>query len=457
MIPETKYARSDGVHIAYQVFGRGPQDLVYVPGWASHIEYAWEQPMAARFLERLGSFARVVWFDKRGTGLSDRVSGLPILEERMDDLRAVMKATGVERATIFGVSEGGSMSALFAATYPERVRALILCGAFAKRLRAPGYPWAPTRSEREKWIRQLEAGWGGDVELDTLAPSAAHDEAFRRWFAAYGRLSVSPSAAVALARMNTDIDIRAVLPSIHVPTLVMHRRGDRDVVVGNGRFLAEHIPGAKWVELLGDDHIPWVGDADAILEEVQEFVTGTRSPRIPDRVLTTVMFTDIVGSTRRARALGDRKWTHLLAGHNQMIRRELTRFGGREVKATGDGFLITFDGPARGIRCARAIQRAGRELGLSIRIGLHTGECEIIGEDIGGLGVHIASRVAAKSGGTDVLVTSTLKDLVAGSGIRFKDRGRHSLKGVGETWRLFEVSEKAGPADGMTTARERRS
>jgi class 3 adenylate cyclase len=245
--------------------------------------------------------------------------------------------------------------------------------------------------------------------------------------------------------MNTDIDIRAVLSSIHVPTLVIHRRGDRDVDVGNGRFLAQHIPGAKRVELPGDDHIPWVGDADAILEEVQEFVTGTRSPRTPDRVLTTVMFTDIVGSTRRARTLGDRNWTHLLAGHNQMIRRELTRYGGREVKTTGDGFLITFDGPARGIRCACAIQRAGRESGLLIRIGLHTGECEVIGEDIGGLGVHIASRVAAKSDGSDVLVTSTLKDLVAGSGIRFQDRGRHSLKGVGETWRLFEVSGGGGP------------
>lgn len=453
MIPETKYARSDGVHIAYQVFGRGPQDLVYVPGWASHIEYAWEEPMGARFLERLGSFARVVWFDKRGTGLSDRVSGLPILEERMDDLRAVMKATGVARATIFGVSEGGSMSALFAATYPERVQGLILFGAFAKRLRAPGYPWAPTRAEREKWIRQLDAGWGDGAELDTLAPSAAHDNAFRRWFAAYGRLSVSPSAAVALARMNTDIDIRAVLPSIHVPTLVIHRKGDRDVPVGNGRFLAEHIPGAKRVELPGADHIPWVGDADAILDEVQEFVTGTRSPRVPDRVLTTVMFTDIIGSTRRARALGDRHWTHLLASHNQMIRRELTRFGGREVKSTGDGFLATFDGPARGIRCACTIQRAGRQLGLSIRVGLHTGECEVIGDDIGGLSVHIASRVAAKSDGSGVLVTSTLKDLVAGSGIHFQDRGRHSLKGVGETWRLFEASEKEGPTVAMTAAR----
>jgi len=439
MIPETRYARSDGVHIAYQVFGRGPRDLIFVPGWVSHLEYAWEEPMFARFLERLGSFSRVVWFDKRGTGLSDRVSGLPILEERMDDLRAVMSAAGMKRAAIFGTSEGGSMSTLFAATYPKRVRALILYGAFAKRLWAPDYPWAPRRSEREKWIRQLESGWGGAVELDTLAPSAADDEGFRRWFAAYGRLSVSPSAAVALAKMNSDIDIRAVLPSVHVPTLVMHRSGDRDVSVANGRFLAEHIPGAKWVELPGEDHVWWVGDADSILEEVQEFVTGTRAPRAAERVLTTVMFTDIVGSTKQARAIGDRKWAQLLARHNQLVRRELARFGGHEVKSTGDGFLATFDGPARGIRCGSAIQRAVRELGISVRVGLHTGECEVMGADIGGLSVHIASRVAEKSDGTSVLVTSTLKDLVAGSGIDFHDRGKHILKGVGEPRRIFEV------------------
>jgi pimeloyl-ACP methyl ester carboxylesterase len=453
MIPVTKYAVSNGVHIAYQVFGRGPRELIFVPGWASHIEYAWEEPRAARFLERLGSFSRVVCFDKRGTGLSDRVSGLPILEERMDDLRAVMKAAGVKRATVFGVSEGGSMSALFAATYPERVRALILYGAYARRLRAPDYPWAPARRERENWIRQLEAGWGGGVELDSQAPSVSHDAAFRRWFAAYGRLSVSPSAAVALARMNTEIDIRAVLPSIHVPTLVIHRSGDRNVLVGNGRFLANHIPGAKWVELSGEDHIPWVGDADSILDEVQEFVTGARSHGATERVLTTVMFTDIVGSTKQARALGDRKWAHLLARHNQLIRRELIRFSGREVKATGDGFLATFDGPARAIRCAGAIHRSAYELGLSIRIGLHTGECEVMGEDIGGISVHIASRVAGTSDGTNVLVTSTLKDLVAGSGIAFHDRGRRVLKGVDEPWRLFEVNWEGEGEEGASNER----
>ncbi|MCI4320068.1 MAG: adenylate/guanylate cyclase domain-containing protein [Thermoplasmata archaeon] len=440
MIPETKYARSDGVHIAYQVFGRGPRNLVFVPGWASHIEYAWEEPLFVRFLERLATFARVIWFDKRGTGLSDRVSGLPILEQRVDDLRAVMKAVGVRRASVFGTSEGGSMCALFAATRPEQVERLILFGAFAKRLKSPNYPWGPTRASRERWIRQLEAGWGSDVELDTLAPSMARDPSFRMWFAAYGRLSVSPAAAVTLARMNTDIDIRGVLPSIHVPTLVLHRRNDRDVLVGNGRYLAKHIPGAKWVELPGNDHVWWVGDTGSLLDEVEEFLTGTRAARTPERMLTTLLFTDIVGSTRRARSVGDRAWSHLLARHNRLVRRELARFNGREVKSTGDGFLAIFDGPARAVRCAAAIRQSVRELGISVRTGVHTGECEVLGDDIGGLSVHIAARVAGASDGSSVLVTSTVKDLVAGSGIDFEDRGLHRLKGLDEPWRLFAVA-----------------
>lgn len=450
MIPETHYARSGGVHIAYQVFGSGPRNVVFVPGWASHLEFSWEEPLFARFMERLGSFSRVVWFDKRGTGLSDRVSGLPILEQRMDDLRAVMEAAKVPRATVFGVSEGGSMSALFAATYPEQVSGLILFGAFAKRVRSRDYPWAPTRREREAWIRRLEAGWGGDVELETLAPSMAHDAAFRKWFAAYGRLSVSPSAAVALAQMNTEIDIRKVLPSIHVPTLVLHRRDDRDVVVGNGRYLAEHISGAEWRPLPGADHVWWVGDADSILDEVEEFVTGERPVRAADRVLMTVLFTDIVGSTKRAKAVGDRKWAHLLARHDQLVRRELVRWGGREVKSTGDGFLATFEGPARGIRCALALSSAVRDLGLSVRAGLHTGECEVMGDDIGGIGVHLAARVASKASAGQVLVTSTVRDLVSGSGIGFQDRGRHALKGMSEPWRLYEVVRPApGKAAGL--------
>lgn len=331
------------------------------------------------------------------------------------------------------------MSALFAATYPERVTGLVLYGAFAKRLRSAEYPWGPTRAAREGWIRQLESGWGGDVELDTLAPSMARDANFRRWFAAYGRLSVSPAAAVMLARMNTDIDVRAVLPSIHVPTLVLHRTGDRDVRIGNGRYLAEHIPGAKWVELPGNDHVWWVGDSEPLLDEVEEFVTGTRAVRTPERMLTTILFTDIVGSTQRAKAMGDRSWAHLLVRHNQIVRRELARFNGREVKSTGDGFLATFDGPARAVRCAAAIRQSVRELGISVRAGVHTGECEVLGDDVGGLSVHIASRVAGLSDGMSVMVTSTVKELAPGSGIDFEDRGMHRLKGLDDPWRLFAV------------------
>ena len=439
-IPETRYAKSAGVHIAYQEFGTGSVNVLLVPGWASHIEYAWEEPSFAGFLERLASFARVVWFDKRGTGLSDRVAGQPILEERMDDLRAVMDAVGWRTTAVFGISEGGSMCALFAATYPDCVHALILYGAFARRLRAPDYPWGPTVEERESWISSLEAGWGGDLELPTLAPSKARDPGFRHWFAAYGRLSVSPSAAVTLARMNANIDIRGILPSIAVPTLVLHRSGDQDVLIGNGRHLAEHIRGARLVELPGDDHLPWVGDTEGLLGEIQEFLTGLRSPGPIDRVLATVLFSDIVGSTRRATELGDQAWRETLLRHNQAIRKELSRFGGREVKTTGDGFLATFDGPARAVRCAAAIQATAQTLGLDLRVGVHTGECELLGTDVGGIGVHIASRVADLSDGRNVLVTSTVKDLTSGSGIAYRDLGERELKGIVGQWRLFEVT-----------------
>ena len=331
------------------------------------------------------------------------------------------------------------MSALFAATYPERVTSLILFGAFAKRLWSPDYPWGPTLAERTAWINRLEAGWGGELELSTLAPSMVNDPGFRKWFATYGRLSVSPSAAVALAKMNTDIDIRNVLSAIHVPTLVLHRTGDRDVVVGNGRYLAEHIVGAKYEEFPGEDHVWWIGDSDAILGEIQEFLTGIRSPAPVDRVLATILFTDVVGSSQIATRLGDAKWAQTLIRHNQAIRRAIDRFGGKEIKSTGDGFLATFDGPARGIRCAVAIRQSMRELEIPIRIGLHTGECEKLGSDIGGIGVHIASRVAAMSEEGTVLVTRTVKDLVSGSGVEFADRGEHSLRGVEGSWRLYEV------------------
>lgn len=414
--------------------------MVIAPGWASHIEYAWEDPAYARFLTRLGSFCRVTWFDKRGTGLSDRDVGMPTLEERMDDVRAVMDDAGVKRAAIFGISEGGSMSALFAATYPKRVSSLILYGAFARRIWSPDYPWAPTPEKRQKWIDSLEKGWGGDIEIESLAPSRANEESFRKWFTTYGRLSVSPSAAVALAKMNTYIDIRNVLPSIHVPTLVIHRKGDRDVNVGNGVYLAKNIPGARFVELTGDDHLPAAGDTDAIVDPIEEFLTGVRSAGHPDRVLSTILFTDIVDSTRKANELGDSRWRDLLTVHNDIVRNELSKFRGREVKTTGDGFVATFDGPGRAIRCAQAIVGSVKDIGISVRAGLHTGECELVGDDIAGVAVHIAARVAAIANGDEVLVSSTVKDLVSGSGLKFTDRGTHSLKGIEERWRLYSAS-----------------
>jgi class 3 adenylate cyclase len=440
MIPETRYAKSGEIHVAYQTFGSGQINLVLCPGWASHIEYAWEEPMYAKFLQRLGTFARVAWFDKRGTGLSDRVSDMPTLEERMDDIRAVMDTVNFEHAILFGVSESGSMSILFAATYPKRTDALILYGAFAKRLRSKDYPWGPTLDEREKWIATLEDGWGGTMELATLAPSTVNDLAFSKWFATYGRLSVSPAGAVALARLNTQIDVRHVLTTIHVPTLVMHRRGDRDVNVEEGRYLAEHIPGARFVELPGNDHVPWAGNVDEIVDEAEEFLTGTKSSQPSDRVLATILMTDIVSSTQKLNELGDRKWKNLLLKHNEIVRKELVRFRGREVKTTGDGFLSTFDGPARAVRCASSIRDEVHGLGLRIRAGLHTGECELVGEnDIGGVSVHIAQRVQAKAGPDQILVSSTVKDLVSGSGLEFKDLGVHTLKGMSEGWRLYEV------------------
>jgi class 3 adenylate cyclase/alpha-beta hydrolase superfamily lysophospholipase len=438
--PETRYAKSGEVHIAYQSFGNGETDLVIIPGWASHIEYAWEEPVYAQCLTRLASFCRVTWFDKRGTGLSDRDVGMPTLEQRMDDVRAVMDEVGVRRAAIFGFSEGGSMSALFAATYPEKVSHLILYGAFARRIWAPDYPWAPTLKQKMEWIDMLERGWGGDVELETLAPSRANEATFKKWFATYARLSVSPAAAVALGKMNTYIDIRNILPTIHVPTLVIHRRGDRDVTIGNGRYLAENIPGAKFVELPGDDHMPTAGDPDSIIDQIQEFVTGVRPVSQIDRVLSTILFTDIVDSTRTANKLGDNRWKSLLVTHQEVIRKELAKYRGREIKTTGDGFLAIFDGPGRAVQCALEIVSSVKNLGLTVRAGVHTGECELVENDIAGVAVHITARVAALAKGNEVLVSSTVKDLVSGSNMKFGDRGTHSLKGVQSRWHLYSAS-----------------
>ena len=431
---ETRYARSGDIHVAYQVIGNGPLDLVLVPGFVSHVEGWWEEPASARFLERLSSFSRLILFDKRGTGLSDRVAELPTLEERMDDLRAVLENAGSTRAAVLGISEGGAMSVLFAATYPERTSALVLYGTFAQ-----FGSWMPSPEHFEQFLSRIERTWGTGSSLAHFAPSVALDENFRLWWARHERLGASPGAAIALMRMNRDIDVRHVLPTIRVPTLVLHRTSDVTVNVEAGRFQAAQIPGAKYVELPGADHLPFVGDADSILEEIEEFLTGERPAPDADRVLATVLFTDIVGSTELATRFGDRRWRDLLQAHHSIVRRELARFRGREVDTAGDGFLATFDGPARAIRCACAIADSVQPLGLKVRAGLHTGECEIMGPKVGGIAVHIGARVAAMAGADEVWVSSTAKDLVAGSGLRFADRGAHGLKGIPGDWRLFAV------------------
>jgi pimeloyl-ACP methyl ester carboxylesterase len=437
MVPQTKYAKSGGVNIAYQTAGDGKADLVFVPGWVSHVEYAWEEPSFAPFLERLASFSRLILLDRRGTGLSDPVERLPTLEERMDDVRAVMDAAGSERAFLFGISESGPMCTLLAATYPERTAGLVLCNTFACNTHSDDYPWAPTAEQFAALEQLVETGWGTGVTPFIFAPSMAADDSFRQSWGRFERRAVSPGAMRKIIAMMRDTDVRDVLPSVRVPTLVIHRTGDRALRVESGRYLARHIPGARLVEVAGIDHLPWVGDTDAILDEVEHFVTGTRRGAEPDRILATVLFTDIVGSTQRAAELGDRRWRSLLESHHALVRGELARFRGQEIDTAGDGFLATFDGPARGIRCAQAIRTGVRQLGIDIRAGLHTGECERMADGVGGIAVHIGARVAAAAGPGEVFVSSTVKDLVAGSGIRFEDRGTHALRGVPGEWRLF--------------------
>jgi pimeloyl-ACP methyl ester carboxylesterase len=441
--PKTQYTRSGDLHIAYQVVGEGPLDLVYVPGWVSHVELAWEEPTLARFLRRLASFSRLIMFDKRGTGLSDRVPNdkLPTLEERIDDLRAVMDAVDSERPAIFGFSEGGNLSAFFAATYPERTKALVLFGTFAKRIWSSDYPWAPKPEDRERESETLEREWGELMDLEYYVPSKDGDQPFLRRLATYFRRSASPGAAVALLRMNTQLDIRHILPTIRVPTLVIHRKGDRDANVEEGRWVAKQIPNARFVELSGEDHLPWVGHQDAVIDEVQEFLTGARAIPEPNRVLATVLFTDIVGSTEQAALMGDRAWQELLDSHHALVRKALAQFRGREIKTVGDAFITTFDGPARAMRCACAIRDSVGSIGVEIRAGLHTGEIEITGPDIGGIAVHIAARIMSVAQPGEILVSSTVKDLSVGSGIAFIDRGARVLKGVPDEWRLFMVNQ----------------
>jgi class 3 adenylate cyclase len=435
MQPMTQYAKSGDVHIAYQTFGGGPINLVMVPGFVSNVENYWDQPDLARFLNRLGSYARVVTFDKRGTGMSDRVTELPGLEQRMDDLRAVMDAAGMEQAALVGISEGAPLSVLFAATYPDRCRALVLYGSFSR-----FSFWFPTEEALANFFSYVEQSWGTGGSVQKFAPSRVNDASFQRWWGRNERLGASPAAVTSLMRMNSQIDIGDILPAVRVPTLVIHRTGDRVVNVEGGRDMAAHIPGARFIELPGIDHIFYVGEsADEISDAIEEFLTGSRTPVPVDRVLATVLFTDIVGSTEKAAALGDQRWRDLLDNHHATIRRNLERFRGREVKTTGDGFLATFDGPARGVRCAYAIAQEIKPLGIEVRAGLHTGECEMIGDDVGGIAVHTGARVAALAGAGEVLVSSTVKDLVAGSGLRFSDRGTHLLKGIPGDWRIFTV------------------
>jgi class 3 adenylate cyclase len=442
-ISETRYAKSgDGVHIAYQVTGEGPLDVVMVPGFVSHVELAWDMPFYASMWRRVGSFARVIAFDKRGTGLSDRTADVPTLEQRMDDLHTVMDAAGVDRAGLWGISESGPMSILFAATYPERTAALVLQGSFARQARAPDYPCGYPPEFLEAAPAVFEEQWGtGGVLANYYFPSTADDPVMRKQFARWERNAASPSAMAAVLETVNAIDVRPILATISVPTLVVHSAGDLVVPVEHGRYLADHIPGARYIELPGDDHLTIREGEHGVFDEIEEFLTGTRPEPVADRVLKTVLFTDIVQSTERAVSLGDRHWHELLDAHDHAVRDELEHFRGREVKTTGDGFLACFDGPARAIRCARAITDKARAIGVEVRAGLHSGECETRGDDLAGVAVHIAARVAALAQAGEVLCSRTVADLVAGSGIGFADRGEHSLKGVPGTWQTFAVKK----------------
>ena len=441
--PETSYALSGEVSIAYQVLGDGPFDLVWVPGSVSNVELAWTNERVAALYRRLASFCRLILFDKRGTGLSDRVAGIADLETRMDDVRAVMDAAGSERAALVGVSEGGPMSVLFAATYPERCRALVLYGSLPRFTRAPGFPYGMTREETERDNAEGERLWG-TVKLarEFLGVYATDEEAEQ--FAARMRQSASPGGVRQLDLMNLEIDIRDVLPSVRVPTLVLHRTEDHIPIEG-GRWMAERIPGARFLELPGGPHMIFAGDWERVAAEIERFVvpicTGPEPEPLPDSVLATILFTDIVGSTARAAELGDRGWLELLERHHTAVRQQLARFRGAELDTAGDGFFARFDGPARAIRCATAIREAVEGIGLEVRAGLHTGECEILDGKVAGIAVSIGARVAAQAGAGEILVSQTVKDLVAGSGISFGDRGAAELKGVPGEWRLFAVED----------------
>jgi pimeloyl-ACP methyl ester carboxylesterase/DNA-binding winged helix-turn-helix (wHTH) protein len=433
--PATHYARSGDVSIAYQVLGDGPIDLVFVMGWVSHLDYFWREPSFARFLTRLASFSRLILFDKRGTGLSDRVSELPTLEQRMDDVRAVLDAVGSRRAALLGVSEGGPLCSLYATTYPEHTLALVMIGTYAKRLWAPDYPWAPTRAEREAFFDDIRAHWGGPVGIDARAPSRAGDPAFREWWATYLRMGASPGAALTLTRMNAEIDIRHVLPAVRVPTLVLHRTDDQTLKVEEGRYVASLIPGARFVELPGHDHLPFVGDQDAMLDAIEAFLNRTYHDFDTDRVLATVLAAHVTAAPG--------------AGHDGAfethVRREIEWFRGRAVAVDGGAITAAFDGPARAIRCAASIAASSARFGRTVGAGLHTGECDMPGGTLRGAAVDIARALGGVAGAGEVLVSRTVKDLVAGSGQAFTDRGMHALGGEAQRWRVFAVQPAGAP------------
>ncbi len=442
MIPETRYARLGDLHLAYQVLGDGPVDILLLDQWFSHMEAQWEVPPLAALRERLADFGRLIMFDKRGTGLSDPIptSALPTIEEWMKDVPAILDAVGSEKAAVIANIGGGILAMPFAAAHPERVGSLILVDCFARFQAAADFPIGAAAADVVHALDQAEDSSRRGIQVDLFAPSVAHDERLRRAWSRYERQAASPGSTRAIVRLIYESDVRRVLPAIRVPTLVIHRAEATGFRVEHGRYLAQQISGARYVELPGVDNLIWAGDQQAMVAEIQDFITGVRPAPEPHRVLATVLFTDIVESTRLAAELGDERWHAVLADHHRVARREVERFGGHEVKTVGDGILATFDGPARAVRCAAAIRDGVRELGLELRAGVHTGEIEIEPDDIGGLGVHIGARVSALASGGEILVSSTVKDLVVGSGLGFEDRGTHVLKGVPGEWRLFAVS-----------------
>jgi class 3 adenylate cyclase/esterase/lipase len=438
--PPIRYAKSGDIHIAYQVVGGGDLDVVFFAGWISHLDLAWEDPLRAAFYRRLASFSRLILFDKRGTGLSERDERSSTMEERMDDVRAVMDAVGSQRAALFGLSEGGPLSMLFAATYPARVRALVLCETLVGGTQDPDFaPGVKARRIFASLHEVVESSWGEGLTLEMFAPSLQRVALSREYMARYERASATPTTAHAHLNWLSDIDVRSVAATLRVPTLVIHRAGDRVIPVDMGRWLAAHIDGARYLEQADENHAPWVGATGELLDAIEEFLTGTQYRPEPSRKLATILFTDIVGSTDTAARLGDRRWAEILDAHHRVVRRELERFHGREIDTAGDGFFATFDGPARAVQCACAIREAVRTTGLEIRAGVHTGEVEVLDDKVAGIAVHIGARVGASAAAGEVFVSRTVTDLVAGSGIKFEDRGEYRLKGTQGSWQLFAV------------------